>query len=238
MCGFGGYYRRKEYGPIWKVSEDKKHISFYAKTDSIDPGSYSGERGDFCIGSTEWCREHCYIRSKPLPEGFDDISAKYQIVQFRRDQIESMPFSDDFLKADFVTFFASGSINSLYYSGGERRPWNTLAETAITSLPLWHPSKRFRFFIRKPIEMEVNPDPNVIVIYSVDRDTPTEEVDWAIKSDIVRHISIVDHYDNRIIIPYVKSELGEMIECKTCGETNYLCFMSKKKSVILMDYQS
>ncbi len=86
--------------------------------------------------------------------------------------------------------------------------------------------------------MEVNPDPNAIVVYSVDRDTPTKEVDWATKSDIVRHISVVDHYDNRIILPYLRSELGEMIECKTCRETNYLCFMSKKKSVILMYYQS
>ncbi len=232
MCGIGGYYQRDEYGPVWRLSGDKKHIAFYAQTDlPYEPSD------NVCVGFTKWCRDHCYIRSLPLPKGFENVNAKYTLQDFRPDVIIDQPFYKDFAASELVTLFAAGSLNSLFYLNGAINSWQCLAASAIDSLPLWHPDKIFRFYIRRQVRLNSKAAPNVSLIFSVDRDTKTDDVEWALKEESVKNIAIIEHYDNRIIKAYVKNSVKETIDCEKCNKIGYLCFKNSKKSMVLMPYQ-
>ncbi len=218
MCG-SSYYYQKTKSEIWRVSGDKKHISFYAERDD-------------CVGSTRWCKEHCYLENKPFPPGFENIKPFYNRDHFSPENIQDQDFGKVFMKADFITFFASGSVDSLLSPLREG-----YVSYAIGDLIAWHPTKKFRFFIRKEMDKRTKIRPNAIVIFSVDRDTEIENIDYAIKSDTVNHISIVNHRDNKPLLFYLKSKIGNIISCKKCNEDNYLCFKKKNKSLLIMEYQ-
>ncbi len=226
MCGNNGYYFKTK-SAIWRVSGDKKHISFYAETKD-------------CVGDTAWCREHCYIETKPLPIGFENIEAFYYLNDFNPEDIQDQNYWKFFTKAEFITFFASGSIDSLI-KYGHKIDVNIIIETLST----WYPTKKFRFFIRE--KLSVTPreriikkntfNLNAITIFSVDRDTKIKDIQYAIQSKAVKHISIVNHRDNEILLYYLKSKIKDIISCKKCNEDNYLCFKKKDKSLLIMEYQ-
>jgi len=212
MCwGGGGYttFKEEKEGPIWRVTKDKKHITFY--------GDYS-----LCTDATTWCKNHCYMQL--LPPTMSIQKPKYKIEWFEPGS-ETL-FMEDLKKAEFVTFLASGLLRDNFPGWGET--------PIIKKISLWYPQKIFRFYLRHTDGLKMIPL-NARTIFSADCKTHPDIVDKALKENGVRLIGIVDHPDNRILIAYVESHCKKVITCQECND-NYDCFKPHEKTLVLMKY--
>jgi len=242
MCGGGSYsvaYDDIETETqLWKTSTDGKHVAFYA--DNSD-----------CEGATEWCRAHCYMKTKPVITQYDpnfmslDYNAKYFYCV---GAVQRKAFAKDFLEAKYITFFASGTMSQMVSSNGE-----TL-RTIIREIADGHQNKVIRFFVRRPIRFEkvdnvgilsehsnrletkVPFPQNAVIVFSVDMFTHLSYVHWALKSKEVSMISIVDHPDNIKQIAYLKTQVKNVLTCEDCKENGYLCFKQEQKTLLIMKY--
>lgn len=222
MCGTfggGGNFRgvsSKIESPIWKVSNDKKHIVFYADASS-------------CRGSTTWCEKHCHLKTKPAV-ALEKIKPVYKLSHFIKPIHKAI--KDDFTKARYVTIFGSGTIDSQF---------DVDIKDVIFKIPLQHPDKIFRFFIRSKFSRNkvqemlgllITPK-NAKVIFSADHCTDTDLVTWACESVNVSSIAVVNHKDNKFIIEYLKLKLP-VIDCEECQDVRYQCFESQTKNLLLL----
>jgi hypothetical protein len=210
MCGFGGYYRpdKKDKVPVWRVTEDKIHIIFYGKKDS-------------CSNFTEWCKQHCYMDLKPVSFNMNP----YYELSFFNPSKKSI-FFKDLSGAKYVTILASGEIPNNF---------DASTEEVIKSICRWYPNKIIRFFIREHLLLKKSPS-NAKICFSVDKDTPADDVDRCLESKNINNIVIVDHPDNRIVIEYVKNHLlsTTSLRCSACN--GYSCFCNPVTSKDLIGY--
>lgn len=238
---FLGDPKQGKDSPIWRVTKDRQHISFYGNPSS-------------CEGSTPWCKTHCYLRLVPA-EALKEVTPVYDIADFTPPVAEYM--REDFTAAKYVTMFASGSIENTVTSPflHDSEPQPVSIGHIIRTLSSVHPGKIFRFFLRTKIDKEYlrNPcrpteknfKPNVRILFSADVGTGTELIDWAFESTVVSAIAVVNHPDNRSVIDYIDGlqtlkHKGQtpgfpVIDCATCNG-DYKCFNSTEKSLLLLDW--
>lgn len=221
MCG-RGYYNGYVNGPVWKISQDNKHVTYYAP--------YS-----MCEGETAWCKKHCFLNKKPLPkfakESMSLSYAEYYISHFTEEKF----FENSFKEASFVTFFASGTLDQWREESSSK-----LAKTSkvIQDICLANPNKTLRFFTRTVIEDLSEPPPNSLIIASVDLSTHWGFGVYAITHPVIKAVAVVDHPDNYPLISELKNRIQEHVYCEKCGDGDYLCFKnSSKKFLLIMDYQ-
>lgn len=224
MCGGGYYSAPKESKQLWKTSKDMKHVSFYAYTN--------------CQEATEWCKAHCYMKTKPPKEKFDPdkMELEYELDDFVSIKLfKSRPFYSDFMRAKYITLFASGTLND-FVDTYSNSPYKI-----IKSICYANTEKIFRFFTRIKIERVeiqkvVGLPKNAVVVFSVDCNTWVKSIKWALESDTITMISIIDHPDNIMQIEYLKSKMENIITCHNCKEDSYLCFKQKQKTLLIMKY--
>ncbi len=193
--------------PKWKISKDKKHMTFYTKHDNWK---------DSCLGGTNWCKRHCYLKKYPLNEPV--YEAQYNVKNFN--PCNNRLWVRDILDSSYITFFGSGSIDVFE---GE-------LDYTLKLLHTWYPNKIFRLFIRHILEDMYSGIPeNIMVNFSIDCDTKAHLINYAFTSKDVKCISIVDHKDNEFIFNNIPKKY-EVISCHECKGVNYLCFKRFKKS--------
>lgn len=216
MCHGGYSYKYDGIGPVWKITDDGKHIIFYGKYQN-------------CPTSTKWCKEHCYMKTKPTKK---DINPKYDLNTFKLANIKkNKELHNDLSNAKYVTIFASGCL------GGIQNFYNVDVEDIIFQVSHDMIDKKIMFFIRHKLDFIkhdlVKPD-NAVIVVSVDKDTSMELINWAIDSDIVSSISIIDHEDNSRVIKMLKAVLDIIRTCSSCKDFD--CF-GNDKGIILCEYQ-
>lgn len=223
MCGgnfhseYKGFARKKE-SPIWRVTADGKHIVFY------------GDTGQ-CYGATTWCKKHCHIKTIPA-DALTNIEPKYRIDYFLKPVKKEM--SLDFNRAKYVTMFGSGTVDFQFTYGSMGRVIKDIAKE--------HPTKIFRFFIRRRIVedsyfLTADMPENIRLIFSMDKDTDVDLAQWALDSEIVSSLAIVNHKDNRFLIGYLKTKLPT-VNCEECNDIGYDCFKKQDKNLLLLKYFS
>ncbi len=224
MCGsYSNYDWRDEpdidRSPIWRRSKDGKHVKFYAHYGSSCKPAFG-------VGATDWCQDHCYMERLPPPIkwGCDEKrDPSYELSWF----LESP--CDDFLQAEFVTFFASGGLHEFYID----------EDKIVKALTSKYPEKVFRFFTRSENCGSRYFKSNAVVLFSLDIDTPRKRVDYAINSNAIDGLAIVEHPDNKYLIEDMQHRLPVIrcIDCQKGKQERYLCFHQKEKFLVLMNYQ-
>jgi len=195
---------------VWKT--DGEHITFYASTLN-------------CIGSTIWCIDHCLSKTKPFPFDIRRITPKYSIKKLTNG-VAIQPFKADFLAATYVTLMGTGTLEVI----------DKDVSKVIEEIPKFWKDKFFRLFIRTPLPRITKIRKNVKVIFSIDKDTKIEFIDWATRSKAVSAIGIVNHIDNRITIDYLRSKISQIIDCKKCTKRSCFAFKGKRKRLVLLNY--
>ena len=212
--------------PIWKITNGGQHISFYGQTTC-------------CAGATPWCKAHCYLKTKPAV-ALEGIHPIYRIHEFKKPITRG--YAKDFLAAKYVTILASGSIeecpafdnmDDLYLDN-----FDAEVSEIISYLPMWHPEKNFRFFIRSsPSELYLGSceaRENSKLIFSADVDTDLGLIGESCEHDAISLVAVVKHSDNEPLIQFLRSKLP-VIDCANC-KGKYLCFNSREKSLLLLDW--
>ena len=215
MCG-GGYQYKDGAGAVWKITDDGKHIIFYGKYEK-------------CPTSTGWCRKHCYLKTRPTDK---DVNPTYNLNTFKAALVKKdKELFDDLSKAKYVTLFASGCL------GGVQNFYGIPLEETIFNVCHDMLDKKIMFFVRQEIDFSerllVKPD-NAVIVVSVDNETSMELINWAIDSDLISAVSIVNHKDNLRVLKMIKTAIPLVVECSTCKD--YDCYKSKKR-IILCKYQ-
>ena len=206
---FGGRDILEKEAPKWRLTG--QHLVFYGSANS-------------CKGSTTWCRVHCIRKTKPFPFEVDDISSNhYSIVRFIN--LTDIPYADDFRKAKYVTLMGTGTLDII----GED------VELVIKEISKAWPLKMFRFYLRSPIE-DIKIPVNAKVIFSADKDTDVDYIDWAIKSLSVSAIGVVKHKDNKMLLNYLKPRIHDVLDCDTCIEMDCIRRSLKKKYLVHMNF--
>lgn len=213
MCGWFSHSvysgeSEKKRSPLWRMSIDDRHITFYAGVGQ-------------CTHGTSWCKAHCHIKKLPA-NALIDIFPKYEIEYFLNPLKWEM--KSDFDKADYVTMFGSGNVENQFLRGP--------VERAITEIATEHPAKTFRFFLRRVLTCEEIPE-NVRLVFSMDLTTDIDVAQWALKSKIVSSLAIVNHKDNRFLIDHFKTLLPAL-NCDGCSDTGYECFKKRDKNLLIL----
>jgi hypothetical protein len=139
----------------------------------------------------------------------------------------------DISGAQYLTFMASGTLDVF-----EKESGNTSPTKVIETLCRYWPAKKVRFFIRKPLTKNYKPMRNAVIAFSLDRDSAIENKMYATTDSSINLVAVVDHNDNReLIVDLMDGYALPVIRCTDCGETQFLCFHSSQKSVLLMNYQ-
>lgn len=222
---------------FWRISGN--YLSFYK--------AWGGWN---CEGSTEWCNEHCYMRSNPFSkEDMAAISSIKNMIPYSyyadtnrstfvgleeakryANTLGKLPFDDDIEAAEYITFFGSGCISD----------YRDIA--FIKKIINRYPDKKYRIYTRKPSYYNVYEllgDYGLIL--SVDKDTDADILNKYLFDEKIK-IAIVDHPDNEGIISKVTKCADVVIHCSDCLNQNTcknMCFDKLEGNVLIIgEYES
>ncbi len=217
MC-HGGYVYKGKKGPVWKITDDGRHIIFY--------GRYG-----VCETATSWCREHCYLKTKPTKVKIDP---EYTFINFTAENISANEeLSVDVGGAKYVTMFSSGTL------GGIGNFYNCDLEEIIHKVCKIFYDKRVMFFVRQRLDfvkLRLKKPANAVIVLSLDTRSEMNLINWGIDSDLVNAISIVEHVDNARLLTMVKAVTTNTATCDQCDD--YDCFnIGKGKGLIICGFQ-
>lgn len=174
----------------------------------------------FCSGCTNWCASHCYMNLKEfVPEMRRNLFFRFYCSDF----VENEQFKQDIEKAQFITFFGSG----------------TISEPDIMEIKTFikmYPNKSYRFFVRELRFVDALYK-HGLIIFSADRDTDANLLNEALNNRKVS-ISIVEHPDNKDLVYRLQQISLTNINCNDCvveGCSKHLCFLQKDTRFLLLE---
>ena len=226
MCGSPSTYNvmwdedLMKYKCIFKKSGEDT-ISFYA--------SWGEDCGD---NATDWCKEHCYMKTCPFPH--EDLSVitsmRLQYCDRAKDIYAGIIKATDG-EIKYVTLFASGCIEEICY--GDRN-WGSGATQFMRDVATNLPDKSIRVFIRNPKCIVGDLPNNTTIIQSVDCETNPDLLRYGLTNRRINSIAVVDHPDNRKVIEQISHDL-HTIRCSNC-HNGKLCFHQTKKFLLILNY--
>lgn len=173
----------------------------------------------FCDGCTDWCTSHCYMKIKSfVPEMRSNLFYRFYCSDF----IENEQFQQDIEKAQYITFFGSGTISEP----------DLLEIQAFINM---YPNKTYRFFVRE-LRFVDELFKHGLVIFSADRDTDATLLKEALKNRKAS-ISIVEHPDNKDLIDRLQETNIANVNCNDCatnGCSKHLCFLQDDAHFLLL----
>jgi len=185
-----------------------------------------------CKGCTSWCVQHCYMNIKNfMSNKRRKLKEVYSLPEYGTcikrcpDEVGEMPFDKNIIKAQYVSFWGSGTIN-------DARD----AEFVINTIRNY-PDKHYRIFTRN-LEFAEEFYGNTI-IFSADLATDKGLLEKALKNKNI-NIAVLNHRDNAELINDLKSKIPVVLACEECMKDGYskqLCFHEKNRFLSIQNYE-
>ena len=240
----GGYKGRLSYHPEIEVKEFKepkrervKTPAFVRKTKNCI-AFYTAYGDGFCGEyATNWCREHCYLKTQPFSKDVIDEIQKVNITNYDFNSFAVDDLVDKIESEKYITFFASGCIDDM--QSDQKKFVQDLSETICSKVK----NSKSRFFIRNPRTKWKCV--NSVIILSVDNESSENIITKGLRNITINGIAIIDHPDNEDLInlvtnklfkKYSKCNIDNVIYCKNCNG-KMLCFKQKKRFILIQEYK-